>query len=117
VDARIFRLCMQDTARELAYGTGQLRYHLAHQPQRAEFLHDFLDRTEHTFFGIAASRELIEPMIVLAGGGTAAAQIASGSKRVRTFLQRTVHEYLERLAAAGLDRRARSRLPAAVAAA
>jgi len=117
VDARIFRLCMQDSARELAYGVGHLRYHLQHQPHRAEYLQDYLDRTEHTFVGIAASPELLEPMIVLAGKGTSAAAVADGSRRVRRLLESTVREYLERLAAAGLDRRGRSRLPQFLAAA
>jgi hypothetical protein len=111
VEARIFRLSMQDTAREIAYGTGHMRYHLEHQPQRAEYLHDFLDRTEHTFLGIACSPELLEPMIVLAGKGASKPQLAAGAQRVRTFLQHTVNEYLERLRAVGLDRRTRSRLP------
>lgn len=117
VDARIFRLSMQDTAREIAYGMGHVRYHLAHQPQRAEYLHDFLDRTEHTFLGVAASPELLEPMIVLAGAGTSKPQLAAGAQRVRRFLQHTVNEYIERLSSVGLDRRARSRLPKFVGAA
>ena len=112
VDARIFRLCMQDTARELAYGMGHMRYHLEHQPHRAQFLHDFLDRTEHTFLGIAASPELLEPLIVLAGRGLSTAALREGTRRVRRSLQRIVSEYMERLAAIGLDRRTRSRLPA-----
>lgn len=114
-DAQIFRLCMQDTARELAYGTGHIRYHLEHQPHRATFLHDFLDRTEHTFLGVAASPELLEPLIVLAGGGTTKTALAAGSRQVRAFLQHAVDEYLERLSAIGLDRRTRSRLPKFVA--
>ncbi len=112
VDAKIFRLCMQDTARALAYGMGHVRYHLAQQPHHVEFLHDFLDRSEHTFAGIAASPELLGSMIVLAGKGRDKAALAGGSRRVRRFLQHTVQEYLERLAAVGLDRRSRSRLPA-----
>jgi hypothetical protein len=115
VDAQIFRLSMQDTAREIAYGVGHLRYHLEHQPQHAEYLQDFLDRTEHTFLGVAASPELLEPMIVLAGKGTAKPQLAAGAQRIRTLLQHTVSEYLERLRAVGLDRRTRSRLPKFVA--
>ena len=115
VDARIFRLCMQDTARELAYGMGHLRYHLQHQPHRGAFLHDFLDRTEHTFFGIAGSPELLEPLIVLAGKGTSKAALQAGSRRIRACLRQTVAEYLQRLTAIGLDRRSRSRLPAAFA--
>ena len=117
VDARIFRLSMQDTAREIAYGMGHMRYHLEHQPQRTEYLHDFLDRTEHTFVGIACSPEILEPMIVLAGKGTSKPQLAAGVQRVRKFLQHTVDEYLERLSAVGLDRRNRSRLPKIVGAA
>ncbi len=111
VDCQIFRRCAQDTARTLAYGTGHMRYHLAHQPHRAEFLQDFLDRTEHTFFGIAASPELLQPLIVLAGGGTSKSALSAGCERVRRLLQRTVAEYLGRLAAVGLDRGGRSRLP------
>ncbi len=110
VDNRIFRLCTQDTARELAYGVGHVRYHLRHQPQRAEYLHDFLDRTEHTFLGIAGSPELLEPLIVLAGGGTSKAALKDGSQRVQKFLRHAVDGYFERLEAAGLQRRTRSRL-------
>jgi hypothetical protein len=115
VDNKIFRLCSQDTARALAYGMGHMRYHLRHQPHRADHLHDFLDRTEHTFLGIAASPEVLEPLIVLAGGGTSKEALAQGSRQVRRFLQRTVASYLERLVAVGLDRRSRSRLPQFVA--
>jgi hypothetical protein len=110
VDRRIFRLAMQDTAREIAYGVGHIRYHLEHQPHRREFLQDYLDRTEHTFFGIAASRELIEPLIILSGGGLAKDQVAQGLVRVRRMLARTVSEYLERTAACGLDRKTRTQL-------
>jgi hypothetical protein len=117
VDARIFRLSMQDTAREIAYGMGHMRYHLEHQPQRAEYLHDFLDRTEHTFLGVAASPEVLEPMVVLAGEGTSKPQLAAGAPRVRRFLQHTVNEYIDRLGSVGLDRRTRSRLPKFVGAA
>ena len=88
-----------------------MRYHFAHQPQRAGALHDFLDRTEHTFLGIAGSPELLEPLIVLAGQGTSKAALAAGSQQIRVFLQRAVDAYLERLTAVGLERRSRSRLP------
>ncbi len=110
VDARLFRLAMQDTAREIAYGVGQVRYHLQQQPHRAGFLQDYLDRTEHTFAGIAASPELMEPLIILTGGGTSREAVQHGSTRVRKLYQLAADEYLERLAAVGLPRRDRSRL-------
>ena len=111
VEERIFRLSMQDTARELAYGVGQLRYHLQHQPARASALQDYLDRSEHTLLGIAGSPELMEPLIVLSGGGTAREQLERGARRVRHAYGRAIVEYLQRTAAAGLERRGRSRLP------
>ncbi len=110
-DAQLFRLCMQDSARELQYGVGQIRYHLQHHKGREEFFQDFLDQSEHAFVGVAASPELLEPLIVLAGRGTSKAQIDSGREEVRLMLRRCVDEYLERLAGVGLDRRERSRLP------
>ncbi|MFI5395687.1 MAG: ferritin-like domain-containing protein [Candidatus Binatia bacterium] len=109
-DAKIFRLCMQDTARSLAYGMGHMRYHLKQQPQHVDFLHDFLDRTEHTLLGVAGSPELLGPLIVLTGRGTSKAALAQGTRRLKVVLEHIVDEYFERLAAAGLDRRTRSRL-------
>ncbi len=110
VDARIFRLCLQDIGRQVAYGVGHLRYLLWHQPERAPALHEYLDRTEHAFAGIAVSPELLEPLIVLSGGGTSKTAAREGARQVRASFQRTAREYLERLGAAGLERRRRSRL-------
>jgi hypothetical protein len=117
-DAKLFRLCMQDTGRELAYGMAQARYHLAHQPHKAAQLEDYLDRTEHTFFGLAACTELLEPLIVLTGGGTTREAIARGCRGVGQLIASAVEQYLGRCDALGLkERRARSRLAARVAAA
>jgi hypothetical protein len=109
-DHHIFRLAMQDTARQVAYGSAHMRYHVRHQPHRVEYLQEFLDRTEHTFFGVAGSRELIEPLIVLSGGGTSREEVARGTELVRSSLKRAVDEYFDRLSAVGLERRGRSRL-------
>jgi hypothetical protein len=115
LDAKLFRLCLQDTGRELAFGMGQARYVLAHQPHRAAQLEDYLDRTEHTLFGIAASTELVEPLILLAGGGTARDQIAAGCRAVGRLTADAVERYLQRCDALGLrERRERSRLPVRV---
>ncbi len=117
IDAKLFRLCMQDTGRALAYGMGQARYRLAHQPHEAAHLEDHLACTEHTFFGVAASTELIEPLILLAAGGTSREQIAHGCRAVGRLTARAVDQYLARCDALGLSgRRQRSRLPEQVAA-
>ena len=117
IDATLFRLCLQDTGRTLAYGMGQARYHFAHQPHKRAVFEDYLDRTEHCLFGIAGSPELLESLIVLSGGGIDKAQIASGCRMVGRMMASVVEQYLERCDALGLEgRRERSRLPARVAA-
>lgn len=111
IDTKLFRLCLQDTGRELAYGMGQARYHFAHQPHKRAVFEDYLDRTEHCLFGVAGSPELVEPLIVLSGGGTAPAQIRQGCRAVARLMSKTVEEYLQHCDALGLtERRTRSRL-------
>jgi hypothetical protein len=117
IDAMLFRLCLQDIGRTLAYGMGQARYHFAHQPHKRAVFEDYLDRTEHCLFGIAGSAELLEPLIVLSGGGTEKAQIASGCRAVGRAMAAAVEQYLQRCEALGLDeRRRRSRLAARITA-
>ena len=111
-DRLLATLSMQDVARSVAYGVGHVRYHLGHQPARADALSDYLDRTEHTVLGIAGSPEFLEPLVLLAAGGRDAAALARGAAFARRWFGRAVDEYLERCATAGLgDRRARSVLP------
>lgn len=112
VDGQLFRFVMQDAARVVAYGSGNLRYHLTHQPQQVTLLHEYLDSAEHCLLGLIGSQECLEPLIVLSGGGTATEQIQIGCQRVGRFLTQTVSEYLERCERAGLAKRTeRSRLP------
>jgi hypothetical protein len=116
VDRRLFTLAMQDAARAIAYGVGQLRYHLTHQPDQSTAVSTYLDQTEHTWLGLAGSPEFIEPLVILSGGGLDAAQTARGAEVARRWIGRTIDEYLERVERAGLpDRRRQSRLPAYVA--
>ena len=93
--------------RELEAATAQL----------CTVLEDHLACTEHTFFGVAASTELIEPLVLLAGGGTSREQIARGCRAVGRLTARAVDQYLARCDALGLSGcRQRSRLPEQVAA-
>lgn len=114
-DRLLATLSMQDVARSVAYGTGNVRYHLAHQPARTAVLDDYLDRTEHTLLGIVGAPEFLEPLIVLAGGGRDAAALRRGSTWVRRWMDVTLQEYFERCRAAGLgERHGRSRLESVV---
>ena len=111
-ERKLFSLVTQDAARLVGYGSGHLRYYIAHLPQQEAKLHSYLDTAEHCLLGILGSEEYLEPMIILAGGGTTPAQVKTGSRRVVRFLSQTVAAYLERCERAGLQGRAqRSRLP------
>ena len=111
-ERKLFSLVTQDAARLVGYGSGHLRYHIAHLPQQEVKLHSYLDTAEHCLLGILGSEEYLEPLLILAGGGTTPAQVKTGSRRVVQFLSQTTAEYLERCERAGLQGRAqRSRLP------
>lgn len=111
-DRKLFALATQDAARLVSYGSGQVRYYLAHLPHQAAALHEYLDAAEHCLLGILGSPEYLEPLLILSGGGTTPAEVRQGSQRVARFLSQTVSEYLERCEHAGLNGRTqRSRLP------
>jgi len=111
-DLRLFRLVMQDAARLVAYGSGNVRYYLKHQSHQVGGLHDYLDTAEHCLLGLIGSPECLEPLLILSGGGTSQEQVQNGSRHISRFLRKTVSEYLERCEHAGLaGRTQRSRLP------
>ncbi|HYL60179.1 MAG TPA: hypothetical protein VEU51_15015, partial [Candidatus Acidoferrales bacterium] len=114
-DRTLMRFAMQDTARQVAYGSGQLRYLLAHRPPQKVAMEEYLDQTEHVMVALFGSPELLEPMIVICGNGLGAEQVRAGRTATAKFIRLVVREYFERLEAAGLSGRAhRSRIPAVV---
>jgi len=115
VDRKIMRYAMQDAARQTAYGLGQLRYFLKHRPLEANGMESYLDLTEHALLGLIGSPELLEPMIIICGGGLEKAQVDKGRAATAKFIKLAVREYMERIAAAGLAGHGkRSKIPAMV---
>lgn len=110
-DRVLMGYAMQDAARQVACGLGHIRYHLQHQPGQAVALHEYLDDSEHVLVGLLGSPELLEPLIIIAGGGLEHDEIRRGCAQSRKFVALVVREYLERVEAAGLTGRAqRTRL-------
>ena len=110
-DRALMGYAMQDGARQVAYGTGCLRYHLERQPGQVGAMHGYLDESEHAMLGIIASPELLEPLIIISGGGLEKDQIKKGREAVSKFVRLAMREYFERLEYAGVaDRAKRSRL-------
>ena len=116
VDRALLGFAMQDTARQVSYGLGQLRYLLTHRPDEASSIHGYIDASEHVMLGLLGAPELLEPLIIVAGGGLDKEQVKAGRVATSKFIRLAVREYLERLEAAGLTGRSnRSRIPGIVA--
>lgn len=106
-ERKIFSGCMQDKARQAAYGMQHLRYFLSrHQERRAEINHSF-NKAEAVFnYEVEKDVPLREAMTILLGGGTSSEQLADGAAKYEYFWRRWVNAYMGRLAGAGLgDRR------------
>jgi hypothetical protein len=111
-DRAIMGYAMQDAARQVAYGFGALRYHLAHQLAQKIAMSEYLDETEHVTLGLLGSPEFLEPVIIISGGGLAKEQVKAGGIAVAKLVRIVVREYFERLEAAGLEGRSgQSRIP------
>lgn len=105
----IFRLCMQDEARHVAYGTMRLKYHLSKDPDHAEEAHVYLNEAEEIVSGIFIQPDLREALATLLAGD--AEKIDEGMEGVRRFWGVMIDNYLKRLKFAGLDRESRLTIP------
>ncbi|MHB1986547.1 MAG: ferritin family protein [Acidimicrobiales bacterium] len=106
VEKKIFRLCMQDEARHVAYGTMHLRYRLERDPSLAEDYHSYLDKGEEIIAMMFTTPEVVEPAAILAAGSMKAAE-ELGMAAADVLRGRVIEEYLERCDHAGLPRRGR----------
>ncbi|HJN53040.1 MAG TPA: ferritin-like domain-containing protein [Pseudomonadales bacterium] len=113
VEKEIYRLCLQDEARHVSYGTMHMKYFLENHPDRAKAereLHAVAEIAERGFTGFLVNSFIVEPLAVLAGGGID--HIDRGMEAVKIVWRRITDEYLNRCDVAGLDRRSRIVLPA-----
>ncbi|HVA75723.1 MAG TPA: hypothetical protein VNF71_14280 [Acidimicrobiales bacterium] len=110
VEKKIFRLCMQDEARHVAYGTMHLRYRLERDPSLAEDYHSYLDKGEEIIGMLFTTPEVVEPTAMLAAGSVKAAE-ELGMAAADVLRARVIEEYLERCDHALLPRRGRLTLP------
>jgi hypothetical protein len=111
-DREIFRLCMQDEARHVAYGTMELKSYLENHPQpemAMEHMHRFADLGENLILTAFVDPCILEPMAVLMGGSLA--DIDEGMEGVGFLWTNLRDEYLARCDRAGFDRRDRCKIP------
>jgi hypothetical protein len=105
-DAAIFTKCMQDKARQIAYGIQHMKYFLSRKLDRREEISHSMNKAEAIFnYENEKDVPLKEAMIVLLGGGTSPEQQADGAAKYEYFWRRWVNAYADRLASAGLPER------------
>jgi len=112
VDKEIFRLCMQDEARHVSYGTLELKNFLDSSKDKDKAisdLHRFADIGEQVILTALTDACLLEPLAVLMGGGLD--KIDDGMEGVSFLWATIVEEYLQRCDRAGFDRRERLTIP------
>lgn len=106
-ESLMFRLCMQDTARQIAYGIQHLKYFLARHQERRPEVHNYLNKAEAVYaFEESKDTPLREALMILLGGGVGKDQLLDGARKLEYFKARWVRDYVARLAAAGLPERA-----------
>lgn len=111
-DREIFRLCMQDEARHVAYGTMELKSYLENHPDpetAMEHMHRFADLGEHLILTAFIDPCLLEPVATLMGGGLD--NLDEGMEGVGFLWSSLREEYLARCDRAGFDRRERCMIP------
>jgi hypothetical protein len=106
-ESLIFRLCMQDAGRQLAYAVQHLKYFLRRHEERRPEVNHYLNKYEAILnFDENKDVPLREALMILLGGGASPEQLKDGAVKYEYFRGRWVREYVARLAAAGLPERA-----------
>ncbi len=105
-ESLIYRLCMQDLARQIAYGVQHLKQFLLRKLDKREEVHSYLNKAEAVMtFDEERDAPLREALIILLGGGISKEQIGEGVRKLAGFKRRWVRDYVARLASAGLPER------------
>ncbi len=105
-ERKIFSHCMEDIARQRAYGSQHLKFFLTkHSERRGEISH-LLNKYEVMLeYEWKADEPLRGALMILLGGGASDEQIAEGASKLEYFRTRWANDYVDQLAAAGLGER------------
>ncbi len=110
VEKRIFRMCMQDEARHVAYGTLHLRYAIERDPDVAEEVHEALDVGEQVLLEFGTVPSVTSALATLLAGGVERVE-EDGFPRLQQLMAKMLTSYLARCERAGLNRLERTRIP------
>jgi len=112
VEKRIFRMCMQDEARHVAYGTLHLRYAVDHDPDVAEEIHEALDHGETVLIDFGTAPDVSTALALLLAGGAEHVE-DRGFPLAQELTVKQLTSYLARCERAGVSRLERTTIPLA----
>ena len=102
-DKYIFRRCLEDKARHMAYGMAHVKYAVEHQDEGfAKGLSNLMQGVEHDIGLELKDPVLWEALAIIFGGGLA--NISAGMDVVKDLQQRYIEEYLARMKWVGIPR-------------
>ena len=109
-DKYIFRRCLEDKARHMAYGMAHVKYAVEHQDEGfAKGLSNLMQGVEHDMSLELKDPVLWEALAIIFGGGLA--NISAGMDVVKELQQRYIEEYLARMEWVGIRRTENNLLP------
>ena len=102
-DKYLFRRCIEDKARHMAYGMAHVKYAVEHQEEGfAKGLSNLMQGVEHDIGLELKDPVLWEALAIIFGGGLA--NISAGMAVVRGLQQRYIEEYLARMEWVGVPK-------------
>ncbi len=102
-EKQIFRLCIQDKARHLAYGMAHVKYVISERGDDAALgMLRMMNGVERDMAAEMKDPVLWEALAIIFGGGLE--NISSGMEVVRDLQRRYVNEYMARMRWAGIDK-------------
>ena len=111
VTATIFKLARQDEGRHVGYGVAHFAYHLKHDAALVDKLYLAAEaRTAFLRHAAGASPFVQESLAVLAGGGSAPAQLTRGRERIRELYREMHSTRVRRLVQVGFEREMAERI-------
>jgi len=110
VEKRILRMCMQDEARHVAYGTMHLRYAIEKDPDVAEEIHEALDHGESVLIDFGSAPDISSALAMLLPGGADDIE-KKGFPLAQKLSKKQLTSYLARCERAGISRPERTTIP------
>jgi hypothetical protein len=105
-ERQIFAYCLQDIARQRAYGSQHMKYFLSRHHERREEVHHYLNKYEVLLdYEWERDTPIKEALMILLGGGATPELMKEGAARLEYFRMRWANDYIDQLGGATIGER------------